>query len=60
MNSFQINLNLANKTLKNIRGIFEKNDIKGKLASIEDEISKENFWKDQKKVKIILKEKKIL
>ena len=39
-------------------GIFEKNDIKNKLSLIEKETSKENFWKDNKKVKSVLKEKK--
>ncbi len=39
-------------------GIFEKNEVKKKLDLISKETSKENFWKDQKKVKNILKEKK--
>ena len=38
-------------------GIFEKNDIENKLISINNQSSKENFWKDQKKVKVILKQK---
>ncbi len=39
-------------------GIFEKNEIKKKLEIITKETSSTNFWKDQKKVKNILKEKK--
>ena len=39
-------------------GIFEKNEVKKKLDLISKETSKENFWKDQKKVKNVLKEKK--
>ena len=38
-------------------GIFERNKIENKLDLITKETSKENFWKDQKKVKNILKEK---
>ena len=39
-------------------GIFEKNEIKKKLDLISEQTSKESFWKDQKKVKNVLKEKK--
>ena len=39
-------------------GIFEKNNIIKKLEIILKKTSKENFWKDQKNVKNILKEKK--
>ena len=39
-------------------GIFEKNKVNKKIDLISKETSKENFWKDQKKVKKILKEKK--
>ena len=38
-------------------GIFERNKIKNKLDLIIKETSKESFWKDQKKVKNVLKEK---
>ncbi len=44
--------------MKILGGIFEKNDIEKKLEIILKETSKEGFWKDQKKVKSILKEKK--
>ena len=40
------------------KGIFEKNKIEIKLEQISKETSKENFWKDQIKVKNVLKEKK--
>tara|TARA_B100001540_G_scaffold70354_1_gene63397 strand:+ start:3820 stop:4905 length:1086 start_codon:yes stop_codon:yes gene_type:complete len=39
-------------------GIFDKNKIQSKLDTIEDISSKEDFWKDQNKVKTLLKEKK--
>tara|TARA_A100001011_G_scaffold394747_1_gene487883 strand:- start:74 stop:1120 length:1047 start_codon:yes stop_codon:yes gene_type:complete len=45
--------------LKISGGIFDKNEIKSKLENLEKETSKKEFWKDQKKVKKILKEKKI-
>ena len=38
-------------------GIFERNKIKNKLDSIIKETTKESFWKDQKNVKNVLKEK---
>ena len=38
-------------------GIFERNNIKNKLDLIIKETTKESFWKDQKKVKNVLKEK---
>ena len=38
-------------------GIFERNKIKNKLDLIIKETTKESFWKDQKNVKIVLKEK---
>ena len=57
MESFEAILNQTDKMLKN-RGIFEKNDIEKKLEIISKETSKEGFWKDQKKAKNILKEKK--
>ena len=40
-------------------GFFDRNKIKSKLELLEKETSKKEFWKDQKKVKRILKEKKI-
>ena len=43
--------------MKILGGIFERNKIENKLELITKESSKESFWKDQKKVKKILKEK---
>jgi peptide chain release factor 2 len=43
--------------LKISGGIFERNNIKNKLDLIIKETTKESFWKDQKKVKNVLKEK---
>ena len=43
--------------MKILGGIFENNEIENKLDQIAKETSKESFWKDQKKVKKILKEK---
>ena len=40
-------------------GFFDRNKIKTKLELLEKETSKKEFWKDQKKVKRILKEKKM-
>ena len=40
-------------------GIFEKNNIIAKLKEIEKTLLRENFWKDKKKVKKTVTEKKI-
>ena len=51
---------LANKkSLNNIRGIFEKENIEKKLKEFEAISLKENFWKDKNLVKKTLKQKKI-
>ena len=57
MKSFDTKITEGKKSLDNIRGIFEKNKIQFKLDTIESISSKENFWKDQNKVKTLLKEK---
>ena len=41
-------------------GIFEKNKINEKIKTFDEEISKENFWKDKLTAQKILKEKKFL
>ena len=41
-------------------GIFEKNDIKNKIQSLEQEITKENFWKNKLLAQKIVKEKNFL
>ena len=38
-------------------GIFEKNNVKGKLSEFDKKISNENFWKDKTTAQKILKEK---
>ena len=59
METFESKIILAEKSLNNIRGIFEKEKISSKLDAINLAISKEDFWKDKNKVKKILKEKKL-
>ena len=39
------------KSLENIRGIFDKEDIKSKLQKLEQITLRENFWKDKNLVK---------
>ena len=41
-------------------GIFEKNDIKGKIQLFEKKITKSDFWKDKLSAQKILKEKKFI
>ena len=57
MENFENNLAKAHNTLKNIRGIFEKNQIVNKLKDLEKVLLEENFWKDKPKVKKLLKKK---
>ena len=57
MISFNSKINQAKKILNNIRGIFEKKDIKNKLKKLTSETTAKNFWKNQNKAKSILREK---
>ena len=41
-------------------GIFEKNNIKNKIQTFDEEIASKNFWKNQQSAQKILKEKKFL
>ena len=41
-------------------GIFEKNDIKVKIQTFDNKITKSDFWKDKLSAQKILKEKKFL
>ena len=41
-------------------GIFEKNDIKGKIQTFNKKIAESNFWKDKMSAQKILKEKKFI
>ena len=40
-------------------GIFDKNNVKIKLKEFEEKLLQENFWKDKKQVKKIVKQKKV-
>ena len=54
MQNFENKLISAEKSLSNIRGIFDKNNVESKLKDLEKELLKENFWKDKS-----LKQKKL-
>ena len=57
MENFENKLIKVEKTLENIRGIFEKNKIISKLKDLDKALTAENFWKDKNKVKKLLKKK---
>ena len=59
MQNFETKISLTEKTLNNIRGIFDKNNVKIKLKEFEEKLLQENFWKDKKQVKKIVKQKKV-
>ena len=59
MESFENKLLKVEATLKNIRGIFDKNQVEIKLDEIEKTLQKENFWKNKDLVKKTVKQKKI-
>ena len=50
---------MTEKSLNNIRGIFDKENIEIKLKELEKISSKEDFWRDKKLVKKTVKQKKI-
>ena len=58
MENFETTLSLAEKSLNNIRGIFDKENVESKLKKLETITSKENFWKDKNLVKKTVKQKK--
>ena len=58
MESFENKLIVVERTLENIRGIFDKEDIKKKLIELEKNLLKENFWKDKELAKKTIKQKK--
>ena len=60
MENFETINTKAEKSLRNIRGIFDKEDIDTKLKDLELISSKENFWKDKNLVKKTLKQKNFL
>ena len=53
MENFEKNLDFAKKSLKNIRGIFDKEKIETKLKELEKISSNKDFWKDQSLVKTV-------
>ena len=59
MESFETLFLATKKSLNNIRGIFERENIEKKLKEFEVISSKENFWKDKNLVKKTVKQKKI-
>ena len=60
MQNFENKLAETEKTLNNIRGIFEKNKVKQKIKDLEKTLLNENFWKDQNSAKSTIKQKKCL
>ena len=59
MDNFETILNLTEKSLNNIRGIFDKEDIDNKLKELDRVSLQKDFWKDKKLVKKTVKQKKI-
>ena len=59
MQNFETKISLTEKTLNNIRGIFDKNNVKIRLIEFEEKLLQENFWKDKNQVKKIVKQKKV-
>ena len=60
MENFENLLSSTEKSLENIRGIFDKEKVETKLKELEQVSLKENFWKDKDLVKKTVKQKKIL
>ena len=57
MQNFENKLISTEKSLNNIRGIFDKNKIRSKLKQIEEIVNKEDFWQNQKLAKKTIKQK---
>ena len=60
MENFETILTQAQKSLRNVRGIFDREDIQNKLKELEQLASKKDFWKDQNLVKKTTKKKNFL
>ena len=58
MENFELKIAATEKSLKNIRGIFDDNDISNRIIDLNNTLSKENFWKDKDLVKKTLRQKK--
>ena len=59
MDNFDNILIIAEKTLKNIRGIFDKNKVDTEIKKLEAKLLEENFWKNKSLAKKTIKQKKI-
>ena len=59
MENFDTLFAATEKSLNNIRGIFDKENIENKIKELEKISLKENFWKDKDLVKKTVKQKKI-
>ena len=57
MENFENILVATEKSLKNIRGIFDKEKVEIKIEELEKITLKENFWKDKNLVKKTVKQK---
>ena len=60
MENFDTKLEVTEKSLNNIRGIFDKEKITTRIQELEKITLKENFWKDKELVKKRLNKKKFL
>ena len=58
MENFETIIAITEKSLNNIRGIFDKENVESKIIELEQISLKENFWKDQNLVKKTVKQKK--
>ena len=58
MENFVSLLELTEKSLSNIRGIFDSEDVENKIKELEKISLKKNFWKDKSLVKKTVKQKK--
>ena len=59
MKNIQILKKILRKLTKELRSIFEKNDIFSKLDSHNSKMLEENFWQDKSNSQKIIKEKKL-
>ena len=57
MENFESTLAIIEKSLNNIRGIFDKENVESKIKELEQISLKENFWKDKNLVKKLLNKK---
>ena len=58
MENFESLLTVLEKSLENIRGIFDRENVETKIRELENISLKENFWKDKNLVKKTIKQKK--